>query len=179
MSLHPQGIGEVPEETAEIAQAAFPKGNLYMRMRDELGNVYRDEDFADLFPAVGQPAASPWRLALITVMQFAENLTDRQAADAVRSRIDWKYALGLELRDAGFHFSVLSDFRMRLIEGEALERLLTRMLEVFTRRVVCDQSERATQSKRTATHRLDPCPSEIANVESFRIGGRDVATYAQ
>ncbi len=74
---------EIPEETVEIAQAAFPKGNVYMQMRDQLGMFYRDEDFMAFFPRRGQPAMSPWRLALITIMQFAENLTDRQAADAV------------------------------------------------------------------------------------------------
>ncbi len=73
-------------------------------MRDELGNIYTDEMFADLYPKDGQPSIRPWRLALVTVMQFAENLTDRQAADAVRDRIAWKYALSLELTHAGFDF---------------------------------------------------------------------------
>jgi transposase len=91
MSLQPQEIPPVPEETRRVAQAAFPRGNGYMRLRDELGTVYDDQLFAPLFPARGQPAASPWRLALATVMPFAEGLSDRQAADAVRSRIDWKY----------------------------------------------------------------------------------------
>ena len=115
MSLRPQFIDdEIPEQTAEIARASFPKGNRYMKMRDEMGSIYDDELFADLYPQRGQPAAAPWQLALVTVMQFAENLTDRQAADAVRGRIDWKYALGLEMTDAGFNFSVLSEFRDRL-----------------------------------------------------------------
>src|SRR5438477_3991682 len=108
MTLHPQPSAVIPEETARVACAAFPKGNVYMRMRDKLGSIYDDQTFAPLFPACGQPAESPWRLALILIMQFAENLSDRQAADAVRSRIDWKYALGLELTDPGFDFSVLS-----------------------------------------------------------------------
>ena len=93
MSLKPEPIGPVPQETARIAKAAFPKGSLFMRMRDELGVLYQDEAFAALFPQDGQPALSPWRLALITIMQFAEKLPDRQAADAVRARLDWKYAL--------------------------------------------------------------------------------------
>jgi transposase len=131
MSLHPRPVNDVPEQTVEVAKAAFPKGNVYMKMRDELGVFYTDEAFAELFPTRGQPAESPWRLALITIMQFAENLTDRQAADAVRGRIDWKYALGLELTDPGFHFSVLSDFRARLVEHEAAELLLNAMLTRF------------------------------------------------
>jgi len=93
MSLHPQEIPPVPEETRRVAQAAFPRGNVYTRLRDAFGPIYDDQLFAPLFSARGQPAESPWRLALTTVMQFAEGLSDRQAADAVRSRIDWKYAL--------------------------------------------------------------------------------------
>ena len=133
MSLHPQGIPAVPEETARIARAAFPKGNIYLQMRDELGTMYTDDQFAQLYPADGQPAFSPWRLALITVMQFAENLSDRQAADAVRARLDWKYALSLDVGDPGFHYSVLSEFRTRLVTGESgtllLDAVLTRFVE--------------------------------------------------
>ena len=129
MSLRPEPIRPVPEETARVARAAFPKGTTYTRMRDELGIVWEDGDFADLFPRRGQPAMAPWRLALVTVMQFAEGLSDRQAADAVRGRIDWKYALSLELEDPGFDFSVLSEFRSRLLEEEgAAERLLLEKL---------------------------------------------------
>jgi transposase len=106
MTLRPQAIGSVPEETARVARAAFPKGNLYLRIRDELGTLYEDPCFVALFPNVGQPALAPWRLALVCLFQFIEGLSDRQAAAAVRSRIDWKYILGLELADPGFDFSV-------------------------------------------------------------------------
>jgi len=131
MSLRQQTDLTIPKRTARIARAAFPKGNQYLQMRDELGPVFKDEDFADLFPSRGQPGAAPWQLALVTVMQFAENLTDRQAADAVRARLDWKYALSLEPEDSGFDFSVLSEFRDRLLSGGAEERLLTRMLKLL------------------------------------------------
>ncbi len=134
MSLRPQTDYTVPAETSRVARAAFPKGNAYLTLRDELGTLFTDEDFADLYPEVGQPAAAPWRLALITVLQFAENLTDRQTADAVRARLDWKYALSLNLEDAGFDFSVLSEFRSRLLDGSAEERLLDRMLDLFKER---------------------------------------------
>jgi transposase len=127
--LQPCPVPPVPETTARIARAAFPKGNPYLRLRDEIGSIFRDGDFADLFPRRGQPALSPWRLALVTVMQFAEDLSDRQAADAVRGRIDWKYALGLELDDPGFNFSVLSEFRGRLAARGAEQLLLDQMLE--------------------------------------------------
>ncbi|GHO87185.1 transposase [Dictyobacter formicarum] len=131
MSLKAQAIGPVPQETARIAGAAYPKGNIYMQMRTVLGSIYTDEDFADLFPKEGQPAEAPWRLALVTVMQFVENLSDRQAADAVRGRLDWKYLLGLELTDPGFDASVLSEFRSRLIDNHAQELLLEKMLSLF------------------------------------------------
>jgi transposase len=102
---------------------------LYLRLRETLGTLYQDEAFADLFPTRGQPAEMPWRLALVTVLQVVEGLPDRQAAEAVRSRLDWKYLLGLELTDPGFDFSVLSEFRTRLVSGGAVERLLRVVLE--------------------------------------------------
>ena len=129
MSLKPNPIPVMPEATARTARAAFPKGNPYLVLRDELGLIFTDEDFADLFPQRGQSALAPWRLALVTVMQFRENLSDRQAAEAVRARIDWKYLLGLELSDAGFDFSVLSEFRDRLLTGKAEQRLLDKLLD--------------------------------------------------
>jgi transposase len=128
MSLHSQPIAPIPEQTRLVAQAAFPQGNRYMLLRDTLGTLYDDTLFADLFPRRGQPAQAPWQLALVTLMQFAENLSDRQAADAVRGRIDWKYMLGLELTDPGFDFSILSGFRQRLVTGNAEERLLNHLL---------------------------------------------------
>ena len=134
MSLRPEPIGGIPAETARVARAAFPKGTVVMRLRDEFGALYEDEDFRGLYPARGQPGLAPWRLALVTVFQFLEHLSDRQAADAVRARIDWKYALGLELTDPGFHFSVLAEFRARLVAGGAEHLLLDTMLERFKAR---------------------------------------------
>lgn len=134
MCLHPEPIGEIPPETVRIARAAFPKGTVVMRLRDEFSALYRDEDFSRFHPKRGQPASAPWRLALVTVLQFLEYLSDRQAADAVRARIDWKYARGLELSDPGFHFSVLTDFRARLVAGGAGHLLFDTMLERFKER---------------------------------------------
>jgi transposase len=129
MSLHPQSIGPVPEDTARVARAAFPRGNPCLRLRDELGTLFSDEDFASLFPTRGQPAEAPWRLMLVSLLQYAENLSDRQAAEAVRSRIDWKYLLGLELTNAGFDSTVLSEFRSRWVAGSAEEQILHTLLE--------------------------------------------------
>ena len=129
MSLKLSPIEPVPEETARVARAAFRKGNPLLKLRDELGAIFADADFADLFPRLGQPGLPPWRLALVTILQFREDLPDRRAAEAVRARIDWKYLLGLELADPGFDHSVLCEFRSRLLEGGAEERLLHKLLD--------------------------------------------------
>ncbi len=137
----------IPADTVRVAEAAFPKRNGYMLMRDKFDELYTDEMFADLFSEREQPAASPARLALITIMQFAEGLSDRQAAEAVRGRIDWKYALGLELTDSGLDASVLCEFRGRLLEGQVERRLfdtlLTRLREA---RLVKAREQQRTDS---------------------------------
>lgn len=129
--LKAEAVPPIPALTAEVAQAAFPKGNRYMRLRDTFGEIFEDDPFQALYPAKGQPAYSPWRLALICIMQYMENLTGRQAADAVRARLDWKYVLSLELKDPGFDFSVLTAFRQRLLEHETGEMLFERLLDLF------------------------------------------------
>jgi transposase len=123
MSLDMKRTYVVPEQTAQVARAIFPKGNPVMRLYDELHMIVADRDFADLFPARGRPAEAPVRLALTTLLQFMEGLTDRQAADAVRTRIDWKYLLCLDLADIGFDHTVLSEFRTRLLAYRAENRL--------------------------------------------------------
>ncbi|MBM0744715.1 transposase [Phormidium sp. CLA17] len=116
MSLHPSALPPVPEETAHIAQLAFPKGNRYLTLRDQVGTFFNDSDFKDLFSVYGQSTISPCQLVLVCIMQFLEDLTDRQAAEAVRSRINWKYLLGLELTDSGFDYSVLCLSWRRFVE---------------------------------------------------------------
>src|SRR6476646_6630199 len=93
MSMKPRLLEPIPEMTSRTARRAFPKGTVAMVIRDELAGIYTDEIFAHLFPKRGRPAEAPWRLAVVTVLQTIEQLTDRQAAEAVRARIDWKYAL--------------------------------------------------------------------------------------
>jgi transposase len=123
MSLHPRTSYHIPAETARVAKACLPQDHPYLRFSDTLGPIFQDHDFAALFPTRGQPAAAPGRLALISLLQFAENLFDRQAAHAVRSRIDWKYLLGLDLTDAGCDHTVLSEFRTRLVQHDAVTQL--------------------------------------------------------
>ncbi len=128
MTMHPQTCYLIPAETERVAHAAFPTGSPIMRIRDELGMLFADTDFTALFPQVGQLAISPSRLMLVTIFQFLEGLGDRQAADAVRRCIDWKYALALELTDPGFHFSVLQEFRDRLVAADQGRALLDHFL---------------------------------------------------
>ena len=134
MSLQPTLDTEVPSQTAAVAHAAFPRGHAYLSLRDALGPIYADAQFVELFAHDGQPAACPWRLALVTLLQFAENLSDRRAADAVRARIDWKYLLGLALTDPGFDASVLSEFRSRLVAGAAEGLLFDTLLNLCRER---------------------------------------------
>lgn len=129
MSLYQPHNFEIPEETRRVAQAAFPKGNVYMTMRDNLGPLFNDADFAALFDWRGQSGVSPALLAMVTLLQFMEGLTDRQAAESTRSRIDWKYNLGLLLTYAGFDYSILSPFRDRLLAGSQEALLFDQVLE--------------------------------------------------
>ncbi|MFF1908051.1 transposase [Kitasatospora sp. NPDC058218] len=128
MSLESWRDVGVPELTARVVRASFPKGTLAIRMREALGPLFGDESFVEAFPTRGRPAISPGVLALVSVLQYAEGLSDRQAADQVRARMDWKFLLGLELDDPGFDFTVLGDFRARLIEHGLEERVLDLVL---------------------------------------------------
>src|SRR5438034_3013317 len=134
MSLPPQELEPIPELTARIAKASFPQGTLAMRLRDALGPIYQDEQFAHLFPKRGRGAEAPWRLAMVLVLQGLEQLTDRQAAEAVRGRLDWKYALSLPLDDPGFDHRILSDFRARLLEQGAVKLVLEPILSLCRER---------------------------------------------
>jgi len=142
---------EIPEETIRVAQEAFPKGNAYITMRDMLAPLFNDADFAPLFDWRGQEGASPALLAMVTIMQYMEGLTDRQAADAVRSRIDWKYALGLSLTHPGFHYSILSPFRDRLLEGNQEVMLFDQVLD---RLKECGLVKGKGQQRTDSTHVL-------------------------
>lgn len=150
----------------------------YLTFRGELGPIFQDEDFTALFPTCGQPGLPPWRLALVTLMQFRENLADRQAAEAVRARIDWKYLLGLELSDPGFDFSVLSEFRDRLLAGRAEALLLDILLE---RCRALGLLKARGQQRRDATHVL--AAIRVLNrlelvAETLRAALNDLATIA-
>ena len=125
--LTPQAV---PADTQRVAERIFPQGNRYLLLRHKLGNLYTDAHFATLFESdQGRPAESPGRLALVTILQYVENVSDRAAAENVRRCIDWKYLLNLPLEDPGFHFSVLQSFRQRLLAGGAELDLLQILLQ--------------------------------------------------
>jgi transposase len=126
MSMQPQSWPEPAQEItmAVLAMYAGRQAPLPVVVRDELGELFADEQFAEAFGVRGRPGWSPGRLAMITAFQMAENMPDSQAAEAVRLRLDWKYALGLELTDPGFDPCVLSEFRTRVVEHGLEERAL-------------------------------------------------------
>jgi transposase len=148
MTLRPQSLPPVPAATAAVVRAAFPNGTLYVDLRDEFGLLYDDQLFVDLYPAQGRPVSvAPWRLALVLIMQYIEGLTDRQAADAVRRCVDWKYALSLELTDPGFYFTLLHDFRERLLaSGQALQLLDTLLAACKARGWIKPRGQQRTDS---------------------------------
>ncbi|MGW2767553.1 transposase [Streptomyces sp. NPDC001275] len=139
----------VPELTARVVRASFPRGTLAIRVREALGPLFEDASFIEAFPVQGRPAVSPGALALVSVLQYAEGLSDRQAADQVRARMDWKFLLGLELDDPGIDFTVLGDFRVRLIEHGLEERVLDLVLDA---------------DARTARHRSEPQMQEATTL---------------
>jgi len=134
MSMKSHGLEPIPEETRRLVERLSPKGTMVTQLRDALGPIYSDEHFAHLFPTRGRPAEAPWRLALVTVLQAIEGLTDRQAAEYVRTRIDWLYALALPLSDPGFDYSILSDFRQRLLAAQAQDLILEPILQLCRQR---------------------------------------------
>jgi transposase len=178
MSMHPQPFPTLPEDTARVAQAAFKrKGNIYMTLGDQLGPLFADVDFAGLYAADGKPAVAPNLLALVTVFQFMENLPDRDAADAVRARIDWKYALHLALADMGFDASILSEFRERLVRHAAAQPLFE---QVLRRLQGLDFLRKGGKQRTDATAVL--AATELLNrvqlvAETMRLALEDLADY--
>jgi transposase len=168
MSLQPKSRA-VPVETARVAKAVYPKGNLYMKLRDELGDFMEDADFAELYPATGQPSLSPSLLALVLIMQYLADYSDRQAAEAVRDQISWKYALGLPLESQGFDYSILSEFRKRLVEAEAQEKIFNLLLA----RLQAKNLLKGTAKQRTdASHVL----ARVRNLNRLELLGEALRT---
>lgn len=125
LSLRPRSGEQVPPPTAQVARASNPNGTTTTWVRDRLDGLWCDEDFADWYPRAGRPGLPPAQLATVCVLQLLLGLSDRQAAEAARCRIDFKYAMAMELNDPGFHHGVPADFRDRLAEGNrALSRWL-------------------------------------------------------
>ncbi len=151
MSLPAQAIPPIPELTAKVAKQAFRKGNIYLTIGDQIGMIFQDEDFADLYAKEEKPPVPPYSLVMVLIFQYMENLSDREAADAVRTRIDWKYALHLPLENEGFDFSVLSEFRDRLLENEAAMSMFEQVLQ---RLVALDLLKQGGKQRTDAAHVL-------------------------
>ena len=128
MSLKVRPVPPIPDDIATLIRQILPASHALVLMGDRLSQFISDEDFADLYPAEGKPALSPALLALVTVLQYWEFLSDRQAAHMVITRLDWKYALHLALAYAGFDHSVLCEFRQRLIAHDAQRRVFDQLL---------------------------------------------------
>jgi transposase len=178
MSLPIQSCDAIPAETARVARAAFPHSTRFMQMRDHLGTIYDHTAFEALYPPCGKPAEAPWRLALITVMQFAADLSDRAAANAVRSRIDWKYALSLDLTDPGFHDSVLTKFRKRLVAGKAEQVLLDAILDRLQERGLLKARGRARTDSTHVLAAVRACNRLECVGETLRAALNDLAVVA-
>lgn len=121
----------MPKETGEIVGKMLKADSLYKLVGDEIFFQFSDADYADLYPAEGAPAVSPVILGLVSIFQYVEKYPDRQAAEAVRMRLDWKYVLHLPLDYPGFDFSVLSEFRERLLNHQAEARPFDRLVAIF------------------------------------------------
>jgi transposase len=140
---------------------------LAVEVRDRLGQWLADEGFAAAFGVRGRPGLSPSRLALVTVLQRAERLTDRMAAEAVRTRLDWKYLLGLPLEDPGFDHSVLAEFRGK-VAGAGLERAV---LDALLERLVSAGLVKAGGKQRTdSTHVV----AAVAALNRLELAGESV-----
>jgi transposase len=129
MSLKPQPPRPMPEETANVVGSLLPTDSPYKLVGDELYEQYNEADYVDLYHTEGKPGISPVDLAFVTAFQFMENLSDREAAEALRLRLNWKYALHLPLDYAGLNYSVLSEFRDRVIEHQAEARVFESVLK--------------------------------------------------
>lgn len=170
MSVVPQPWPQSAPQLAE-AVAAMYRGKrerpLPVLVRDKLGEWLSDEQFAGAYGVRGKPGWPPSRLALVTIFQKAENLTDRQVAECVRTRIDWKYALGLDLADPGFDHSILSEFRARVAAGGLDQVVLDTLLE----RLAADGLVGAGATMRTdSTHVI----SAVRDLNRLELAGESV-----
>jgi Transposase DDE domain/Transposase domain (DUF772) len=170
MSVHPQPWPPpAPEIAAAVAVMYRGKRErpLAVMVRDQLGEWLSDEQFAGAYGKRGKPGWPPGRLALVTVFQMAEDLTDRQAAEAVRTRIDWKYALGLDLADPGFDDSILSEFRGR-VAGGGLDQVV---LDTLLQRLAADGLVKPGGKMRTdSTHVV----SAVRDLNRLELAGESV-----
>jgi transposase len=169
VSLEPQPW---PEPAPEVARAVRAKNYgrrvpLPVAVRERFGELFPDAEFAQAFGSTGPAGWSPGRLALITVFQMAENLTDRQATEAVRDRLSWLYALGLGLEDTGFDHSVLSQFRARVVDHGLEEKVLDLLLARLTGQGLL---EAGSKQRTDSTHVV----SAVRDLNRLELAGESV-----
>jgi transposase len=174
MSVQPRSWPEPAPEVAAAVRAVYRRRQapLPVTIRDRLGELFPDAEFAEAFGVRGRPGWSPGRLALVTVLQMAENLTDRQAADAVRDRISWKYALGLGFDDEGFDASVLCEFRARVVERGLEQRALDLLLAALVDRGLVKSGGR---QRTDSTHVI----SAVRDLNRLELAGESVRAAAE
>ncbi|MGH3565805.1 MAG: transposase [Pseudonocardia sp.] len=174
MSVQPQSWPEPTPEIVAAVRATYRRGRppLPVTVRDRLGELFPDAEFAAAFGVRGRPGWSPGRLALVTVLQMAENLTDRQAAEAVRDKISWKYALGLGLEDEGFDSSVLCEFRTRVAEHGLEARVLDLLLDALKGEGLVSAGGRA---RTDSTHVI----SAVRDLNRLELAGESVRAVVE
>lgn len=161
-----------PEPAAEVARAVRARNYgrqvpLPVAVRDRLGELFADAEFAAAFGVTGPAGWSPGRLALVTVLQKAENLTDRQAAEAVRDRLSWAYALGLDMADTGFDHSVLSEFRTRVVAHGLEEKVLDLLLAALVQQGLIGAGGKARTDSTTVV-------SAVRDLNRLELAGESV-----
>jgi len=131
MCLKVHAPWSMPADTEAVGKVILEENSAYRLIGEKLFDKFHEQDFVDFYSVEGKPGISPVILAFVTVFQFMEKLPDRQAAESLRMRMDWKYALHLSLAYEGFDYSVLSEFRDRLLEHHAEGLVFEQLVEEF------------------------------------------------
>jgi len=169
MCLKIQSPWPMPAETERIGRKLLKENDVYRLIGDRLFEQLNEEEYADLYSAEGKPGISPILLAFLSVFQFMEKLADRQAVNALRMRLDWKYALHLPLEYEGFDFSVLSEFRDRLIKGQAEGRVFEKLVkQIREMGLIKEHGKQRTDSMAMLTKVRRLCRVETV-VETLRL----------
>jgi transposase len=174
MCLKPQPPQPIPPDTKALVGPMLDEDTVYHFVGDVLFMQLRDEDFADLYPAEGQPSTSPVLLSFVLIFQALEDLSDRAAVAALRFRLDWKYALHLPLTYPSFDHTVLGEFRKRLIQHKAEGRIFAaiftqlKQLGYFKHMGIQRTDSIAVLTHHRLLHRIELCVETVrATIKSL------------